>query len=199
MKGLPLLFDFDETTLITRTQRGDTEAFSPLVEKYQRLVSNSIRAEVKDPEVAKDLCQNVWLKAFRSIKTFRFESAFSSWLYRITKNVCIDYHRRQKTLFHIDSLHTIDQCRVARFYPDPCDLLQQQELQQHLHAAIETLTPSRKRVFLLYYIEELPIRDIATRTGRSEGTIKTHLRNARLHLQELLALYLKNRDVPRRA
>ena len=192
------MFDFDETTLIIRTQRGDPEAFSPLVEKYQLLVSNSIRAEVKDPEVAKDLCQNVWLKAFRSIKTFRFESAFSSWLYRIAKNVCIDYHRKQKTLFYIDSLHTIDQCRIARFYPDPCDLLQQQELQQHLHAAIATLTPPRKRVFRLYYIEELPIKAIATRTGRSEGTVKTHLRNARLHLQDLLAPYLKNRDVPRR-
>lgn len=128
---------------------------------------------------------------------FRFESAFSSWLYRIAKNVCIDYHRRQKTLFHIDSLHTVDQCCIATFSPDPCDLLQEQELRQHLHAAIETLAPPRKRVFLLYYIEELPIREIATRTRRSEGTVKTHLRNARLHLQELLASYLKNRDVPR--
>jgi len=188
----------DEKHLIVCTQSGDPEAFSPLVEKYQLLVSNSIRAEVKDPEVAKDLCQNVWLKAFRSIKTFRFESAFSSWLYRIAKNVCIDYHRKQKTLFHIDSLHTIDQRCIAIFHPDPCELLQQQELRQYLHAAIETLTPPRKSVFVLYYIEELPIRDIATRTGRSEGTVKTHLRNARLHLQDLLAPYLKNQDVPRR-
>ena len=188
----------DEKHLIVCTQNGDTEAFSPLVEKYQLLVSNSIRSEVKDPEVAKDLCQNVWLKAFRSIKTFRFESAFSSWLYRIAKNVCIDYHRKQKTLFHIDSLHTIDQRCITTFHPDPCELLQQQELRQHLHAAIETLTPSRKSVFLLYYIEELSIKAIATRIGRSEGTVKTHLRNARLHLQDLLAPYLKNRDVPRR-
>ena len=189
------MLDFDKTTLITRTQHGDTEAFSPLVKKYQSLVSNSIRAEVKDPEVAKDLCQTVWLKAFRSIKTFRFESAFSSWLYRIAKNVCIDYHRKQQALFHIDSLHIIDQRCIATFHPDPCELLQQQELRQHLHAAIATLTPSRKHVFVLYYVEELSIKAIATRTGRSEGTVKTHLRNARLQLQEQLMPYLQNQDV----
>ncbi len=68
---------------------------------------------------------------------------------------------RQKALFHIDSLHTIDQRCIAMFHPDPCELLQQQELRQHLHAAIETLTPPRKRVFFLYYIEELSIKDIA--------------------------------------
>lgn len=107
----------------------------------------------------------------------------------------MDYHRKQKALFHIDSLDTIDQRCIATFHPDPCELLQQQELRQHLREAIETLTPSRKRVFFLYYIEGLPIKDIAACTGRSEGTVKTHLHNARLQLQDLLAPYVKNQDV----
>lgn len=189
------MLDFDEKILIARTQSGDIEAFNPLIEKYQPRLSNSIRAEVKDPEVAKDLCQNVWLKAFRSIRTFRFESAFSSWLYRIAKNVCIDYHRKQKASDNIHSLHTVNERRLLGVHPDPCELLQQQELRQHLDEAIATLTPSRKRVFLLYYIEELSIKDIATRTGRSEGTIKSHLRNARIQLQEYLMPYLKSHDM----
>ncbi|RKU36539.1 hypothetical protein C6496_12905 [Candidatus Poribacteria bacterium] len=186
--------DFEEKILIARTQSGDIEAFNPLIEKYQLLVSNSIQAEVKDTEIARDLCQNVWLKAFRAINTFRFESAFSSWLYRIAKNVCIDYHRKQKALFHIDPLHTINEHRIATVHPDPCDLLQQQELREYLHAAIATLTPLRKQVFLLYYIEELPIKAIATQLNKSEGTIKSHLRNARLQLQEHLTPYLKNQN-----
>ncbi len=190
------MLDFDEKILIARTQSGDIEAFNPLIEKYQPLLSNSIQAEVKDSEVAKDLCQNVWLKAFRSIKTFRFESKFSSWLYRIAKNVCIDYHRKQKASDNIHSLHTINERRLLGAYPDPCELLQQQELRQHLDEAIATLTPSRKRVFLLYYIEELSIKAIATRTGRSEGTVKSHLRNARLQLQEHLTPYVKNQNTP---
>ncbi len=187
--------DFEEKILIARTQSGDIEAFNPLIEKYQLLVSKSIQAEVKDTEIAKDLCQNVWLKAFRAIHTFRGDSAFTSWLYRIAKNVCIDYHRKQKALFHTDPLHTTDEHRIATVHPDPSDGLQQQELREYLHAAIATLTPLRKRVFLLYYIEELSIKAIAEEMARSEGTIKSHLRNARLQLQEHLTPYLKNENI----
>lgn len=70
--------DFDEKSFIERTQHGDPEVFGVPCTKIPTLISNSIQAEVKDAEVAKDLCQNVWLKAFPGIKTFRFESAFSS-------------------------------------------------------------------------------------------------------------------------
>lgn len=65
------------------------------------------------------------------------------------------------------------------------------ELREPLQAALETLTPIRKHVFCLYYEEELAIKAIAARLERSEGTIKSHLRNARLHLRECFASYLK--------
>ncbi len=186
----------EEHIHIKRTQNGEADAFDVLVIKYHPRVYHQILGKVKNPETAKDLTQETWLKAFRAINTFRGDSAFYSWLYRIAENVCIDFLRKQEALNDTDPLYTIDERRLLGAYPDPCELLQQQELRQHLDEAIATLTPSRKRVFLLYYIEELSIKAIATRTGRSEGTVKSHLRNARLQLQEHLTPYLKNQNTP---
>ncbi len=190
------MFDCDEIALITRTKQGDTDAFNPLVQKYQSQIYTFIRKQVKEVETAKDLMQETWLKAFRAIDTFRGDSAFSSWLYRIAKNVCIDYFRKQQKAYNIEPLHTVDERRFIETYPDPCRDLERQELRAYLRTAIQRLTRTRKQVFLLYYAQDLSIKQIATRLNRSEGTIKSHLRNARLQLQEYLTPYLKNQHIP---
>lgn len=135
------------------------------------------------------------MKAFRAIRNFRGESAFYSWLYRIAENVCTDYFRKQHREHKIEPLHTIDEHRIADTCPSPCRDLERQELREHLQAAIAELTPVRKEVFQLYYIHQFSIKTIATRLGRSEGTIKSHLRNARLQLQEYLTPYLANESL----
>ena len=188
------MFDFDEKQLITRTKQGDTDAFNPLVRKYQPRIYTFISQQVKETETAKDLTQETWLKAFRAIKTFRGDSTFASWLYRIAGNVCIDYFRKQK--HDTEPLHTVDERRITEMHPDPCRDLERQELRAYLRAAIQRLTQTRKQVFLLYYARDLSIKQIATHLNRSEGTIKTHLRNARLQLQEYLTPYLKNQHIP---
>ena len=195
MKGTPLLHHSDEKTLLKHVQQGKTEGFNLLVEKYQSRLYHHILGNIRNPETAKDLCQETWIKAFRAINTFRGDSVFSSWLYRIAENVCIDFLRRQKAFYDIDSLHTVAERCIIGTHPDPCELLQKQELRRILHDAIAQLTLPRKRVFLLYYVENLSIKEIAEQTERSEGTIKSHLRNARLQLQELLTPYLKNENI----
>ncbi|RKU35705.1 hypothetical protein C6496_15490 [Candidatus Poribacteria bacterium] len=187
------MFDFDETHFIERTQHGDTEAFNPLVVKYHCHVYNHILGNVKNPETAKDLAQETWLKAYRGITTFRCDSTFTSWLYRIAENVCIDYFRKQK--HDTEPLHLIDESRITDTHPSPYRALQRKELREILRNAITGLTPTRKQVFLLYYIQELSIKAIAQQLNRSEGTIKSHLRNARLQLQEHLTPYLDNDNV----
>lgn len=184
--------DFDDTQHIRRTQLGDTEAFTTLVLKYQPRLYNHILGKVKNLEIAKDLCQETWLKAFCAINTFRGESAFYSWLYRIAENVITDHYRKQK--HDPEPLHTVAESRITDTYSSPCRDLQRQELRAHLSNAIADLTPIRKQVFCLYYSEELSIKAIAQQLNRSEGTIKSHLRNARIQLQEHLTPYLKNED-----
>ena len=187
--------DFD---LIERTQLGETEAFSELVRRYQDRLYRHLFGRVKDAETAKDLTQETWLKAFRGIKTFRGASAFSSWLYRIAENVCLDFFRKQnaQNALALEPLHAISERRIPQSHPCPSQVIERQELRAHLQAAIQHLTPIRKRVFHLYYGEDLSIKAIAALLKRSEGTIKTHLRHARLQLRELLTPYLQNRDLP---
>ena len=190
------MFDFDEIALLTRTRQGDTDAFNPLVLKYQPRIYTFINQQVKDTETAKDLTQETWLKAFRAIKTFRGDSTFASWLYRIAENVCIDYFRKQQKAYDIQPLHTVDERRITETHSDPCGDLERQELRIYIRAAIQHLTQTRKQVFLLYYAQDLSIKQIAIRLKKSEGTIKSHLRNARLQLQEYLTPYLKNQHIP---
>ena len=188
------MLTLDEKHLIHRTQLGDLEAFSPLVVKYHDRLYTHIHRRVSDVEVAKDLSQEVWLRAFRGIKSFRRESALSSWLYRIAENVCIDYFRRQKHQ-DLEPLYLISELRITKRSPCPSRDSERQELRQHLRIAIAELTPLR-RVFCLYYHHELPIKAIAERLSKSEGTIKSHLRNALRQLQDLLTPYLNNSDTP---
>lgn len=188
--------ELDEHALIHRAKTGDTDAFNPLVVKYQPRIYTFIRKQVKEVETAKDLMQETWLKAFRAIDTFRADSAFSSWLYRIAENVCIDYFRKQQKAYDIEPLPTADERRITETHSDPCRDLERQELRVYLRAAIQRLTQTRKQVFLLYYAQDLSIKQIALRLKKSEGTIKSHLRNARLQLQEYLTPYLKNQHIP---
>ena len=188
------MLTLDETDIIRRSHAGDPEAFTPLVGKYQDRLYRHINRRVTDPEIAKDLTQETWLRAFRAISSFRGGSAFYSWLYRIAENVCIDHFRRQK--YNTEPLHLIDENRITETDPCPSRAVERAELREHLQKAITALTPIRRRVFLLYYHHELPIKAIAAEIGRSEGTIKSHLRNARLQLQELLTPYVENQRVP---
>ena len=152
------MFDLDEKQLITRTKQGDVEAFNPLVIKYQPRIYAFIQKQVKDTETAKDLIQEAFLKAFRALNTFRCDSAFASWFYRIAENVCIDYFRKQQKAYDIEPLHTVDERRITETHSEPCRALERQELRAYLRAAIQRLTQTRRQVFLLYYAQDLSIK-----------------------------------------
>lgn len=186
-----MALETSDSDLILCVLAGETEAFSPLVHKYQERLLRQITRRVCDLEVAKDLTQETWLRAFRGLQRFRCESAFSSWLYRIAENLCIDYFRRQK---HRDteSLDTLEEHHISDTHSCPSRDIERAELREHLRAAVADLTPLRRRVFLLYYHEDLSIKAIAERLSKSEGTIKSHLRNARCQLQAFLTPYLEN-------
>ena len=186
---------FDERYFIELAQHGATEAFTSLVTTYQPRLYTHILGRIKDIETAKDLTQETWIKAFRAINTFRGDASFYSWLYRIAENVCIDYYRKQKVAHITEPIHDLDERRIIDTHLCPSYNIERQELRQQLREAVKHLAPTRKRIFLLYYIHEMPIKTIAVLLKRSEGTIKTHLRNARLQLQELLTPYLENQHI----
>ena len=107
-------------------------------------------------------CRHIYLTQVVSL------SAFSSWLYRIAENVCIDFFRKQKEKRNIEPLHAIDEHRITHTYPSPCRDIERQELREVLRNALAELTPIRKEVFLRYYRAELPVKEIAQRLSKSD-------------------------------
>lgn len=90
---------FEENELIIRTQKGDTKAFNPIVTKYQQKIYNLIYKRVHNRESAEDICQEVFLKAWKALPNFKGQAAFSSWLYKIAINCSIDFLRKQNKRF----------------------------------------------------------------------------------------------------
>ena len=189
---------FDEQELVTRAQNGDTEAFNPLVCKYQQKIYNLIYRQVHDRETAKDLCQEVFLKAWQALPKFKGQSMFYTWLYKIAVNCSIDFLRKRKQkkqiIFACEALpqNADDVLPMIQMQPSPCEILEKEELGQIIRKAVYQLPSGQRRAFRLRYFHELPIKQIALHLNKSESTVKTTLHHARQKLQNMLRPYLQN-------
>ena len=122
------LNELSDGELIRRTQNGDTQAFNPLIRKYQRRIYNLIYQRVRDREAAEDVCQEVFLKAWQALPNFKGESAFYSWLYRIAVNCSIDALRKRnrEIVLAFEELPQgmDDVLQIPQMYPSPCEILE---------------------------------------------------------------------------
>ena len=190
------LEQIDEDELVNRFQNGDIEAFNPLVLKYQKKIYNLIYQQIRDRETAKDISQEVFLKAFKALPNFKGGSAFYSWIYRIAINSSIDF-QRQRNRSRVLTFEELppdadDVLRMSVSHPSPEKLLEEKELGKVIRKAVRELPPGQRRVCNLRHRRELAIKEIAVLLNRSEGTIKAHLHHAHRRLQGMLLPYLRN-------
>ena len=190
----------NDSELVKQFQDGDTEAFNPLILKYQQKIYNLIYLRVHERETAKDLCQDVFLKAFKALSNFKGECTFYSWIYRIAENCTVDFLRKQKQHRMVLSLeelsaNTEDRLQMTDMYPPSCQILENEELGYIIRKAVNHLPPHQQRVFNFRYRKELSIKEIALRLNCTEGTIKRHLYNARQKLRSMLHPYLRNEQL----
>ena len=192
----PTSLSTDEKELVERFQNGEQEVFNELVIKYQGKIYNLVYKYVSNSETAKDLSQEIFIKAFRALPHFKRQSAFYSWLYRIAINLCIDFIRQQKRgqTLSFEDLTTGGNNEMVfnDVSPLPPDQLETKELGHIIGQAVQQLPPKQQRVFNLRYQDGLQLKEIAAQLDRSEGTIKAHLHHAHKRLQTLLVPYLKN-------
>ena len=190
------LEQIDEDELVNRFQNGDIEAFNPLVRKYEKKIYNLIYQQIRDRETAKDISQEVFLKAFKALPHFKGGSAFYSWIYRIAINSSIDF-QRQRNRSRVLTFEELppdadDVLRMSDSHPSPEKLLEEKELGKVIRKAVRELPPGQRQVFNLRHRRELAIKEIAVLLNRSEGTIKAHLHHAHRRLQGMLLPYLQN-------
>ena len=170
-----------DNQLIINAQKGDMTAFEELVYRYDRHVINIAKSFRNSDDDAKDIYQEVFLRVFRGLKNFQFKSEFSTWLYRITTNVCITFHSKKKTHDSIDreiSLDDDDKTTVADMIPsdDKTDNAAiGSDLSKHITKALDTLPPQQKLAFTLKFYQEYKIKEIAEIMQCTEGTVKRYL------------------------
>ena len=184
----------DEAALIRRAQAGDRTAFDVLVRRYDREVLRLALKVVGSPEEAADLYQEAFLKVYRSLARFRFESTFSTWLYRVVMNVCLDHLRRQKSRSEVqppegeegqpEFFHTVADDRPGL---NPEEALRAKEIMRRIGTALERLSPRERMVFELKHYQGLRLRAIGELCGTSEETAKNCLFRATQKLRFSLA------------
>ena len=187
----------DESALIRRAQEGDPEAFEALVRMYDQNVLRLALQVVRSQEEARDLYQEAFLKVYRSLRYFRLESRFSTWLYRVVMNVCLDYLRRQNTRKEVQAPESGDgqpeyfqTVPEARPVLDPERAAHASEIGRRIQAALQRLNPRERLVFELKHYQGLKLRAIGQLCKTSEQTVKNCLFRAtqklRLELGDLV-------------
>lgn len=187
-----------DTEIIERVLSGETEAFEQLVLEHQKNVYNLALRMVGNPDDAYDMSQEAFIKAFNSLKSFRGESKFSVWLYRLTSNVCIDFLRKRKrrselSLTEDDEEGGQIELADSRFTPE--SEVEKNELREAVKSGIESLPEDYRSVIVLREINGLSYEEIAEVTGLEAGTVKSRLFRARKRLCSLLVDY-KNGNIP---
>ena len=142
----------DEAKLIARVQKGDTEAFTPIVHRYRERIYKLIYRWVRHHETAEDLCQEVFLKAWQALPKFRGGSLIYSWLYRIAINCSKDYLRKQKRQFvcAYEELpdNADDVLQMTQRQPGPDEILEKEELRGIINQCVRQLPFHQCHVFL---------------------------------------------------
>ena len=186
--------DVSELDLVKQCQAGQTEAFDQLVNRYRSRVFAMIYNMVHNEQDAWDLAQDSFVKAWKSIKRFRGQSSFYTWLYRIVMNVTIDHVRKKQikgagTEFNDEvKLGEIEPAaRTApKSEPLPHRQMERSEIRARIDAAIAQLTPEHRAVILMKETEDMQYHEIAEALGCSIGTVMSRLFYARKQLQNLL-------------
>lgn len=182
----------DDRLLVEQAKQGSREAFTALMELHQAKVYNLALRMTGSPEDAADLSQEAFLNAWRGLPSFQGDSAFSTWLYRLTSNACIDFLRREKRRQNVDSALSLDdgETDLASVIPDrapsPQAVLEGKELKEAIRQGLEQLSEEHRQVLVLREVTGLSYAEIAKVTGLEEGTVKSRIARARLALRNIL-------------
>jgi RNA polymerase sigma-70 factor (ECF subfamily) len=192
--------DVADEVLMVRFQRGDRAAFTRLVRRHQTPLFNFALRQLGTHAVAEEVVQEAFVRVVQNAAEFKHEARFTTWVYTIVRNLCIDQLRRRALRRH----PSLDAPRTAHAGEEDGPTLLDQtadkranvereaagtELKERLTRAVEALPDEQKEVFLLRELSNLPFKEIAVVTGAPENTVKSRMRYALERLQQALCEY----------
>ena len=179
----------EEQDIIHLAKKGDTEAFGTLVKANETRVYTLTLRMTGNAEDAKDLAQEAFLMAYRRLPAFRMECSFSTWLYRLTTNLCIDFLRREKKRKAITCSmedQTEKQSNRVSYWQEPQTELERLEIRGVLEKGIQQLSEEHRQILLLREMGGLSYDEIGVALKLESGTVKSRLARARRQLREIL-------------
>jgi RNA polymerase sigma-70 factor (ECF subfamily) len=185
--------------LVERAQRGDKRAFDLLVAKYQRKLGRLLSRFIRDPAEVEDVAQEAFIKAYRALPSFRGDSAFYTWLYRIgintAKNYLVALGRRAPTVteFNSDEAESFEDGEQLRDINTPESMLMSKEIGSTVNAAMEDLPEDLRTAITLREIEGLSYEEIASIMNCPIGTVRSRIFRAREAIAARLRPLLETR------
>jgi RNA polymerase sigma factor (sigma-70 family) len=193
-EGKAKLKKLSDIELVKQALNGNDPAYTELMNRYKKKVEIIVSRLVKKEFDVEDLVQEIFTKAFTSLSTFKSEFSFSTWLYKIATNHCIDHIRKRKiSTYSLDEELELEEDTVHREIPDwsktPDYELLRKEKNEIIHQAINSLPEHYRKVIILRHFEDKSYEEIAKELKLPIGTVKVHLFRAR----ELLYKKLKDK------
>ncbi len=188
-----------DAALMLRVKQGDTAAFTDLVEKYKQPVMNLVYRTIHDATEAEDLAQNVFVQVFKSAPRYQTTAKFSTWLFTIARNLCLNEIRRRSRhpAESLDAPHPEQEDQPLRQVEDkkvfsPPETLLQGELAEKIEEALADLPENQRSAVLLCRQEELSYEEISAVLGCSVSATKSLIHRGRETLKEKLKAYLRS-------
>ena len=182
--------EIEDRDLVQRCLKNDQEAYKILLKRFERPVYGIVRRMVQDEEDARDLAQEAFVRAFKNLKQFDLNRKFSSWLFRIANNLCIDHYRRRKLdtvpLVRHSEGEESESWDLPDEGPSPAETFSNRERGRRLLTAVESLPPVYRMVILLRHQQGLTYDEIAEATELPLGTVKARIHRAHRLLKEKL-------------
>ena len=180
----------EDRELVLRCLKEDEAAYRRLLEKYRRPVYGIVRRMIPDEEDARDLAQEAFIRAFKNLRQFDLERRFSSWLFRIANNLCIDHYRRRKldTVPLVRSFdgETEETWELPDPTPGPGEVFSDRERARRLAATVQSLPPTYRVVIVMRHQQGLAYDEIAESLDVPLGTVKARIHRAHRLLKEKL-------------
>ncbi len=184
------MVELDDLALVERCRAGDVAAFEPLVEKYRQRVYRLAYNVLRDTEDAWDVAQEAFIRAYQALPSFRGQSAFYTWLFRITMNVASDRARQRAARGRAFGTERVEEEEWDRTLVDqseaPDDSAARAEDRRRIERALESLPEHHRAIIMLSDLQGLSYREIAEVLGIPMGTVMSRLHNARKRLREAL-------------
>lgn len=191
--GVPAV-DTDQW-LVQRSLAGDTDAFRQIVERYQSKVYNLALRMTGNPEDALDAAQESFMRVFRSLSTFKGDSTFSTWLYRIANNIVLDELRKRRrrplVVMSTDAFVAGEEGEHPLEFSGPASQQPEEQVvwaerRREIEQALQSISPEHRHILLLRDVEGFSYEEIAEMLNLNPGTVKSRLNRARLAVRERL-------------